>query len=157
MNRAATNLIEQVSVTGWSVLWVYAQEWYSCFFFFKRFSNFLLVLFELHIVHPNPTHFPLPLYPPMKPFPQQRKKIFIFYFLFFYFLSLLIWVFIIYISIVIPLLSFWANIPLSLPPPLLYVFPSPSSPHYHPPPNNHIHWGFSLSRTQGFPFHWCSY
>jgi len=41
--------------------------------------------------------------------------------------------------------------------PSIWVFPSPSSPHYDPPPNNHIHWGFSLGRTKGFPFHWCSY
>jgi len=34
---------------------------------------------------------------------------------------------------------------------------SPSSPHYFPPPNNPVHWGFSLDRTKGFPFHWCSY
>jgi len=41
--------------------------------------------------------------------------------------------------------------------PYIWVFPSPSSPHYYPPPNNHIQWGFSLGRTKGFPFHWCSY
>jgi len=29
------------------------------------------------------------------------------------------------------------------PSPSLWVFPSPSSPHCHPPPNNHVHWGFS--------------
>ncbi|EDL99846.1 rCG22923 [Rattus norvegicus] len=40
------------------------------------------------------------------------------------------------------------------PSPSLWVFPSPFSPHYRPPPNNLVHWGFSLSRTQGFPFHW---
>jgi len=45
------------------------------------------------------------------------------------------------------------------PPPSLslWVFPSPPSPHCRPPPNSLVHWGFSLSRTQGFPFHWCSY
>jgi len=43
------------------------------------------------------------------------------------------------------------------PSPSIWVFPSPSSPHCRPPPNNHIHWVFSLSRTKGFPFHWWSY
>jgi len=43
------------------------------------------------------------------------------------------------------------------PSPTLWVLPSPSSPHCRPPPNNLVHWEFSLSRTQGFPFHWCSY
>jgi len=43
------------------------------------------------------------------------------------------------------------------PSPSLWVFPFPSSPNCRPPPNNLVHWEFSLSRTQGFPFHWCSY
>jgi len=47
----------------------------------------------------------------------------------FFFPSLLTWVFLIYISIVIPLPSFWANIPLTPPSPLLYGC-SPT----HPPP-----------------------
>jgi len=54
--------------------------------------------------------------------------------------SLLNWVFLIYISNVIPFPGFQANIPQPLPSPSMHVFPSPSSPHYCPPPNNPIHW-----------------
>lgn len=31
------------------------------------FFNFLLIIFEFDIVNPNPTHLPLPLYPPFTP------------------------------------------------------------------------------------------
>jgi len=75
-----------------------------------------------------------------------------FQFHFFFFSSLLTWVFLIYISIVILLPGFWANIPLIPPAPLLYGLLLPILPHYYPPPNDHVHWGFSLGRTQGFPF-----
>jgi len=71
--------------------------------------------------------------------------------------SLLTWVFLIYISIVIPFPGFRANIPLTSPPPLLYGCSPPILPHYCPPCNNHVHWGFSLGRTKGSLFHWCSY
>jgi len=78
--------------------------------------------------------------------------------LFIYFLSLLTWVFLIYISIVIPFPGFQANIPLPLPLPLYMGVPLIILPPLPPaPPNNHVHWGFSLGRTKGFPFHWCSY
>jgi len=43
------------------------------------------------------------------------------------------------------------------PSPSSWVFPSQPSPHCRPPPHRLVHCGFSLSRTQGFPFHWCSY
>lgn len=41
------------------------------FFFF-----FVLVLCEFHIVHPNPTHLPLPWFPPppLQPLPREEKK-----------------------------------------------------------------------------------
>jgi len=72
--------------------------------------------------------------------------------------SLLTWVFLIYTSIVIPLLHFWANIPITPSPLLLYGCSPPNPPLITTLlPNNHIHWGFSLGRTKGFPFHWCSY
>jgi len=35
--------------------------------------------------------------------------------------------------------------------PSLWVFPSPSFPHYHPPPNNHVHLGFSLGGPRASP------
>jgi len=48
---------------------------------------------------------------------------------------------------------FPGQIPLTPPTPLLYgcALPHPP-PNYPPHPNNHIHWGFILSRTKGFPF-----
>lgn len=76
------------------------------------------------------------------------------YLFFIYFLCLLTWVFLFYISIVIPLLGQYT--PNPSPSPSIWVFPSPSSPHYRPPLNNHVHWGFSLGRTKGWPFHWWS-
>jgi len=90
---------------------------------------------------------------------------FIRYFLYLYFFfcvvffppSLLNWVFLIYISIVIPCPGFQANIPQPLPFPFYMGVPLPILPQLPPSPNNHVHWGFSLSRTQGFPFHWCPY
>jgi len=91
------------------------------------------------------------------------RYVYFFSFLF----SLLTWVFLIYIFFINLSISFIHFECYSLsrflgkhsppPSPSLLVFPSPSSPHCRPPTNNLVHWGFSLSRTQGFPFHWCSY
>lgn len=38
-------------------------------------------------------------------------------------------------------------------PPLLYGCPSPSTS-FLPPPHIPLHWGSSLGRTKGFPYHW---
>jgi len=42
--------------------------------------------------------------------------------------------------------------PSPSPSPSLWVFPSPSSPNYHPPPNNHVHWGSVLARPRASPY-----
>jgi len=55
-------------------------------------------------------------------------------------------VFLIYISIVIPFPSFQTNIS-----PSRWVFPSPHSPHYCPPPNNTVHWGPALAGPRASP------
>jgi len=56
------------------------------------------------------------------------NRIEISYISFFLSQSLLTWVFLIYISIVIPFPSFWANIPLTSPTPLLYGCSPPHLP-----------------------------
>jgi len=111
---------------------------------------------------PLRTQHPLAFYPAhclmVQPAAEQpgNKVSFRPLFLSFFFFFINLSVFLIYISSVIPFPGFRANITLPHSP-SLWVFPSQPSPHCRPPPNSLVHWGFSLSRTQGFPFHWCSY
>jgi hypothetical protein len=48
----------------------------ACFLSLKKTNkqNFLLILCDFRIIHPNPTHLPTPSYPPLQlPFPKKTK------------------------------------------------------------------------------------